>query len=110
MTNENDLQSSKGCWTDIVDALEEVGGEAISADGFEAACLGFTYNQWDNVYVLVYDRDECIRILMDFNDWKVREAEEYFSFNTEGAYVGEGTPIFADIYSPTYEPPSVSMN
>ena len=47
---------------------------------------------------------------MDFNDWKVREAEEYFSFNTEGAYVGEGTPIFADIYSPTYEPPSVSMN
>jgi hypothetical protein len=27
------------------------------------------------------------------------EAEEYFSFNVEGAYVGEQTPVFLEMYN-----------
>ena len=43
--------------------------------------------------VTCYDRDMVIDILM--KDGMDRdEAEEFFSFNIEGAYMGEGTPVY----------------
>lgn len=43
--------------------------------------------------VTCYDRDLVIEVLM--KDGMDRdEAEEFFSFNIEGAYVGEATPMF----------------
>jgi hypothetical protein len=40
----------------------------------------------------VYSIEECIRILS--KDMSPEEAEEYFWYNTAGAYVGEQTPLF----------------
>ena len=39
-----------------------------------------------------YDRAKCIEILM--RGMSEDEAEEYFEFNTAGAYMGKYTPLF----------------
>ena len=44
--------------------------------------------------VLAYDMDEIIQAHVDDDGMTHEEAEEYFHFNTLGAWVGEGTPVF----------------
>lgn len=63
----------------------------LLADGFDEAFLGIGCS-CGGKNVAVYDRAKCIKILE--RDMSNSEAEEYFSFNTEGAYVGDYTPIF----------------
>jgi hypothetical protein len=68
--------------------------DVLFADGFEEAFLGlgsrFTYQ------VAVYDRRKCIKILIARDEMSPEDAEEYFGFNVEGAYMGEHTPIFLE--------------
>lgn len=64
--------------------------QILLADGFEDAFLGIG-RQFNRVFA-VYDRSKCIDILS--KDMPYDEAEEYFQFNVEGAYVGENTPAF----------------
>lgn len=60
------------------------------ADGFDEAILG-VYNDR-----LVYSRTKCIEILVNVDGMSYDEANEYFDFNVECAYVGEQTPIWVD--------------
>jgi hypothetical protein len=62
------------------------------ADGFDEAFVGI--GQQYNRYFAIYDRDACIKILMERDGMDEYEAEEYFEFNVTGAWVGHGTPIF----------------
>ena len=62
------------------------------AVGFEEALIGYG-NQFNN-HVAIYDRDKCIDILMERDGMDIEEAEEYFEYNVQGAYVGEETPVF----------------
>lgn len=64
----------------------------LLADGFEDAFIGI--GRQFGKPMAIYNRSKCIEILMD--DMTFEEAEEYFSFNVEGAYVGEQTPIFLE--------------
>ena len=64
--------------------------EILLADGFEEAFIGIAY-QFDKA-IAVFDRAKCIEILM--REMTHEEAEEYFKFNVEGAYVGPNTPAF----------------
>ena len=64
--------------------------EILLADGFEDAFLGIA-SQFNRRFA-VYDRAKCIEILA--KDMSYDEAEEYFQFNVEGAWVGENTPAF----------------
>lgn len=66
--------------------------EVLLADGFEDAFVGIG-RQFGNP-VAIYDRSKCIKILTE--DMTEEEAEEYFQFNVEGAYVGKNTPIFLE--------------
>jgi hypothetical protein len=66
----------------------------LLADGFEEAFLGIAWQF--RTPVAVYDKSLCIKKLM--KDMSREEAEEYFDFNVQGAYVGEQTPIFLDNY------------
>ena len=79
---------------DVIDAWmdEEYPDEGILVmDGFDAAFIGIGAQQY-KLPIAVYDRQKCIEILMDDGmSWE--EAEEYFAFNTEGAWVGELTPL-----------------
>lgn len=47
---------------------------------------------------LVYSRQKCIEIFMAKNDWTYEEADEWFEYNVQGAYVGESTPAFMEEY------------
>jgi hypothetical protein len=62
------------------------------AEGFEEALIGVA--QVFNTLIAIYDRDRCITALMTGSDMTRDDAEEFFEFNCQGAYVGEQTPGF----------------
>jgi hypothetical protein len=71
---------------DSLDFEEEI----VLADGFEEAFIGIA-RQFNKPFA-VYDREKCLDILE--KDMPYEEAMEYFSYNVEGAYMGEQTPAF----------------
>ena len=77
--------------------------EALLADGFEDAIVGIAERCSQNPLV-VYDAEKCIKILMDRDGMDEDEAQEFFNFNTLGAWMGEHTPLFLTKYEP--EPPA----
>lgn len=89
-------------WVDEAYPDEEI----LVMDGFDGAFVGIGAQQY-RPPIAVYDRDKCIEILMDDGlSWE--DAEEYFSFNTEGAWVGEQTPLI--IRAPYHIPPENREN
>jgi len=79
--------------TKIQDCIDKCIGEDETiqlADGFEEAFIGIA-RQFNTPFA-VYNRAKCIEILCKDMTWI--DAEEYFQFNVEGAYVGENTPAF----------------
>lgn len=81
---------------EVVTWIEESGYEdegLLLADGYEPAFLGIAVSAGRKP-VAVYDIDQCINVLMDRDGMTYEEAEEFFSFNTLGAYVGEQTPLY----------------
>lgn len=71
----------------------------LFADGFDEALIGFVNIAGPNgVYeTALYDRDICIRILIERDGMTDEEAVEYFEYNVANAYVGKGTPAYASI-------------
>ncbi len=51
--------------------------------------------------VVVYDADKRIEILMKRDDMSEEEAEDYFTFNTLGGFIGENQPIYFWRYEPS---------
>ncbi len=80
---------------EIREALEEFDADILLADGFEEALIG--YVEIFSKTIALYDRDKCISILMTRDSMTHEDAEEYFSYNVTGAYVGDMTPAFATI-------------
>jgi hypothetical protein len=66
----------------------------LTADGFDEAILGVVYRKGMET-VTLYDRGKCIRILMTRDGMSEEEADEFFAFNVEDAWVGEATPAWA---------------
>jgi hypothetical protein len=75
----------------IIDILGE-DENVLLADGFDDAFVGIG-RQFGRP-IAVYNRSKCIDILQE--DMSEEEAEEYFQYNVEGAWVGENTPIFLE--------------
>lgn len=64
----------------------------MMADGFEDAFIGI--GTQFNRHFAIYDREACIKVLMDRDGMSEEDAEEFFEFNVIGAWVGHGTPVF----------------
>ena len=67
----------------------------LKADGFDKAIIGHgTY--WNGIKneVLVYDAGKCVQIIMERDGCDHTEALSDFETNVEGAWMGEGTPMF----------------
>jgi hypothetical protein len=80
----------------LKEKLDEYIGDDYSillADGLDEAFIGIGWQF--NTPIAMYDRDKCIEIL-ESQGMTPEEAQEYFYFNTQGAYVGEQTPIFLE--------------
>jgi hypothetical protein len=71
--------------------------DILIPDGFEEAFVGIA-TQF-NKPIAIFDRQKCIDILC--REMSYEEAIEYFSYNVEGAYVGENTPAFLDFFIPS---------
>ena len=67
--------------------------ETMLANGFEEAIIGL--DTTNEVFRVIYDRDKMVDILRERDDMNEAEALEYLEYNVFGAYVGEGTPIYA---------------
>ena len=65
--------------------------EFLIADGFDDAIVGY-HHQSER---LIYSVRRCIEILVE-EGMTEEDALEHFSYNVEGAYVGEKTPIWCD--------------
>lgn len=79
----------------IEETIENILAEdenVLLADGFEGAFIGI--GRQFGKPIAIYDRTKCIEILME--EMTYEEAEEYFQYNTEGAWVGGQTPIFLE--------------
>jgi hypothetical protein len=76
--------------------LAEIDPDILLADGFDDALIGWT-DSWSGTSRearAVYSADRCVEILMERDGMSRDMAEEYFEFNTAGAYVGPKTPVF----------------
>ena len=71
------------------DIISDINSEAVFADGFDAAIIGYDAN-----CTVVYDYDKCMKILMERDSMTEHEAHEFMEFNVVNAYVGDFTPIF----------------
>ena len=66
--------------------------EALLADGFEQALLGFG-TQFHHA-IAIYDYDACVQILMGRDSMSYDDALEHMEFNVVGSWMGKHTPVF----------------
>ena len=66
----------------------------LYADGFDDAILGFSH-EWTETPKVVYSKLKMVEVC-EGQGMSVDEAIEYLEYNVWGAYVGDGTPIYAD--------------
>ena len=74
----------------------------LLADGFEDALIGVS-EQFNGPPIAVYDRGKCIEILISRDGMSRESAEEFFSYNVQGAWVGDQTPAFLISMEEFYE-------
>jgi len=76
----------------MMEQLEEC--EALLIDGHDEALIGIggAFNQ----RAAVYDRQKILDKLVA-DGLTVEEADEYISYNIEGSFVGERTPIIVEM-------------
>ena len=88
---------------EVTEKLETLNPEACllePRDVYDKALVDITddpQDQWPRegkVWVAVYDEFECLDAIMSWLECPEDEAREWFSFNTSGAWIGQGTPTF----------------
>ena len=82
----------------VAEELENINPEALFADGCEDAIIGIAevWRDGGRHHVVAYSVQAVIEQFMRDNNWDYETADEYFSVNTVGAYVGVNTPIYID--------------
>jgi hypothetical protein len=68
--------------------------DLVFAEGYDKAIMGIVYR--DGVPLVVYDTNAILRILCKRDEMWLEEAEEFFYYNIQGAFVGPRTPLFLD--------------
>jgi hypothetical protein len=73
---------------DILEAYPDA--SFMIADGFNEAVIGVCGEK------LVYSIEKIIQILC--RDMSEEDAWDYYSYNIEGSYVGEQTPLYVELF------------
>lgn len=82
---------------EILDLASEYGRRLLYPDGMEDAIIEVV-ERFGMSPVILLDRQKCIEIYIERDGMDEEEANEFFDFNTIGAWMGEATPAFATIY------------
>ncbi len=83
----------------LIQQIREMNPEALFAHDFDDALVGYTTSflpHGGREAVAVYDKRGCIAILCGRDKMTLDDAEEYFDFNVDGAFVGQNGPVFVD--------------
>lgn len=90
--------NDRGIYPSIDGLLSEDENPPLLASGLEGAFIGVIRDRWrcNGDPIAVYDRAKCVEILAKDMEISPEEAEEFFEYNTAGAYVGPSTPMFLE--------------
>jgi hypothetical protein len=75
--------------SELLETITEFNPEAKLADGFDDSILGY-----DTKGRVIYSVNSILDTLVNRDGMDYDEAQEYFGFNIECAYIGEYTPIY----------------
>ena len=78
--------------------VKDINPGAILADGFNDAIIGVCVRAGGMGPVVLYDVNKCLEILVERDGMSDEAAVEFFEFNVCSAWVGDETPVFADIF------------
>jgi len=100
---EDDSDANEAISDERREVIAGVNSEALFADGFDDAIIGYDASG----ACAVYDYKRCVDILMKRDNMDLHEAHEYMEFNVISAYVGDYTPIFVHRFNehPEFDPP-----
>lgn len=82
----------------VRESLAAIDPTILLMDGYDEAVIGITTNRED-APIAVYSREKCIEKLIA-DGMEPDDAEEFFSFNVEGAYMGPRTPLIVSKIDP----------
>lgn len=91
MSDTNILRNS------IVDFCQEHADDILLMDGFDEAFIGVGA-RINLPPVAIYNRMKMVKILVTRDGMTYDEADEYISYNCEGAWVGDTTPIIVNSF------------
>lgn len=74
---------------ELKDTIADHNPEALFADGFDNAILGYSTD-----LRVIYSVDQIMETLVERDGMTPDEAIEYFEYNISCAYMGEYTPIY----------------
>lgn len=80
---------------EIKEQVAEMNPEALFADGFEAALIGYG-ERFGQDPVALYDKTKVLAVL-EADGASYDEAHEHWEYNVIGAWVGDGAPAFATL-------------
>jgi len=78
---------------DLHERIKESNPQALICDGLDEAIIGVAV-RCGQPSLVVYDSEKIVLILMKRDKMTREEAEEYYLYNIEGAWMGENTPLF----------------
>ena len=87
---------------DIIDHINEINPEALLLDGFDKATIGIC-ERINLGPVVAYDIEKILKILCKEHGMTYEDAMEYYNFNIAGAWMGDFTPVFVEVYEGTGE-------
>lgn len=78
----------------ITEAATQGEFTVLFMDGFDDAIVGLVTRFGMETPVVLYDRAKMVKVLTARDGMSEDDADEFISFNCEGAWVGEQTPAF----------------
>ena len=72
---------------------EEINKEAVIADGFEEAYIGYIRRS-NKPTIAVYDYETCVEILMETESWDRKKAVNFMETGVVATWLGNSTPSF----------------
>jgi hypothetical protein len=92
------IQKTPSMFEVVKEELSAINPEALLWDGFEDALVGVCH-RFGQQPLALYDREQCIQIMVSRDGMSPAEANECFEFNTAGAWAGLNTPAYVTFVS-----------
>lgn len=83
----------------IREAVAEFVEDALFCDGYDDCVIGVV-ERFGMEPIVLYDREKMLKKMVKADGMSRDEAEEHFSFNVIGAWVGDKTPAFMTKINP----------